>query len=566
MKRLVRRKIPCELDVDSPVLSRLFAARGIDRMDQLDWRVARLAPPDDFKGLANAATLLADALAAHDSILILGDFDADGATSCALMVSALGALGASRVNYLVPNRFEYGYGLTPEIVEASRQFEPDLIVTVDNGISSIEGVAHAQSLGIKVLITDHHLPGDTLPGADAIVNPNQPGCEFPSKHLAGVGVAFYVLMATRAVLRERGWFADRGIAEPNLADYLDLVALGTIADVVTLDFNNRILVNEGIKRIRAGRTRPGILALIRQSGASSGQVMSRDLAFGVAPRLNAAGRLEDISLGIECLLSTDEARAYELAARLDELNRERREIEGEMKAQALDVAGEESWLVPRDAIGVSLFHETWHQGVVGIVAARVKDKMHRPAIAFARAGDDELKGSARSIPGLHIRDALDAIAARHPGLVMKFGGHAMAAGLSLHPDKLRTFAAAFDDEARRWLSAEDLEQRVVSDGEFEGRLTLEMVRHVLEAAPWGHGFPEPLFDGEFEILDQRIIASKHLKLRVRRRNDAETLDAIAFNHPSLLEGHYKRLAYRLDINDYRGLVSPQLIVEATDIG
>jgi single-stranded-DNA-specific exonuclease len=574
MKRLVRRTLQAEVDVTSPVLARLFSARGVASAGEVDHRLAHLMPPGNLKGMPAAVELLANVIERKARTLIVGDFDADGATSCVLLVKGLRALGADHVEYLVPNRFEFGYGLTPEIVDVARGFDPALIITVDNGISSIHGAAHARASGIKLLITDHHLPGEQLPTADAIVNPNQGGCRFGSKHLAGVGVAFYVLLALRAHLRDTGWFECHGLSEPNLADYLDLVALGTVADVVPLDYNNRILVQEGLRRIRAGRCRPGLLAMVDVAGLRREKMVSRDLAFGIAPRLNAAGRLEDMSLGIECLLADSEATAHALARELDTLNKQRRVIEDEMKSQALDTKDEGSWVCGKDSVGVCLFHKDWHQGVVGIVAARVKERVHRPVIAFAPAGDvqpgntelnTELKGSARSIPGLHIRDALDSIAAQYPGLVIKFGGHAMAAGLSLEADNLTRFARAFDAEARKWLSAEDLEQIVLSDGELDEPLTVELVREIQEGAPWGQGFAEPLFDNEFEVLAQRIVGGHHLKLSLARRGDPVPYDAIAFNHPDLIEGRYRRLAYRPMVNEYRGVESVQLVVVATDL-
>ncbi len=565
MRRLIRRQADHSLPGMSPLLGRLFAARGVTDAAEVDHSLPHLLPPTQLKGLSVAAELLGDAVAHDRKILVVGDFDADGATSCALMISGLRAMGARDVGYLVPNRFEYGYGLTPEIVDVARRSEPALIVTVDNGISSIEGVSYARAHGIDVLVTDHHLAGEMLPAANAIVNPNQPGCEFGSKHLAGVGVAFYLLSALRVVLRAANWFRLKKIVEPNLADYLDLVALGTIADVVRLDRNNRILVSEGIRRIRGGRARPGLLALLEISGTSPVEVLARDLAFGVAPRLNAAGRLEDMSLGIECLLTNDETRAREYAARLDALNRERREIEGDMKEQAMAAVEQAERVRGRDRTGLCLFEPDWHQGVVGIVAARVKDRYHRPVIAFAISGEGELKGSARSIAGFHIRDALDNIATRNPGLVTKFGGHAMAAGLTLARDRFDEFSTAFDEEARRWLMPSDLEHRVVSDGEPGERLTLALVRELENAAPWGQGFEEPLFDAEFEIIDQRIVGERHLKLTVRPMDDDVAFDAIAFNQDRLLEGRYRRLAYRPDINVYRGRSSVQLVVVATDL-
>lgn len=562
MKKVVRRQ-PVPGSLGDTLIDRLFANRGITHPSQVDHQLKHLLPPTKMKGIQQAAALLADCVRNSNRILIVGDFDADGATSSALMVLALRAMGAADVQYIVPNRFEYGYGLTREIVDVARGASPDLLITVDNGISSIEGVAHAKACGIQVIVTDHHLPASELPDADAIVNPNQPGCEFPSKNLAGVGVAFYLLSATRQALLEAGWFDETGIAKPNLAQYLDLVALGTIADVVPLDYNNRILAQEGIRRLAAGRGRPGMLALMQIAGARPSALCARDLSFGVAPRLNAAGRLEDMSLGIECLIEDNPDRAMELATQLDALNKERREIENEMKQEAQAALSAEDLKGEGDSVGICLFREHWHQGVVGIVASRIKDKLHRPVIAFAQAAPDELKGSARSIPGLHIRDALDTIAAKHPGLLLKFGGHAMAAGLSLRPENFNTFEAAFDEEARRWLTEDDLEQVVVSDGEIEEPLTLDLVREVMQAAPWGQGFAEPVFDSEFEILEQRIVGGNHLKLKVRAINDYQAIDAIAFNHgTSLLEGRYQRLAYRIDINEFRTLQSVQLIIEA----
>ncbi|XOV90087.1 MAG: single-stranded-DNA-specific exonuclease RecJ [Pseudomonadota bacterium] len=565
MRRLIRRQADQTLPGMSPLLGRLFAARGITDATEVDHSLSHLLPPTGLKGLQAAAELLGEAVIHNRKILIVGDFDADGATSCALLVLGLGAMGARQVDYLVPNRFEFGYGLTPEIVDVASTRNPALIVTVDNGISSVDGVRHARALGMDVLVTDHHLAGETLPEANAIVNPNQPGCEFASKHLAGVGVAFYLLSALRVALRAANWFRLCKLPEPNLADYLDLVALGTIADVVRLDRNNRILVSEGIRRIRGGRASVGLLALLEIAGRLPEEVLARDLAFAVAPRLNAAGRLEDMSLGIECLLTDDRAKAQEYAVRLDALNRERREIESDMKEQALAALAKAERVRGGDKTGLCLYEPDWHQGVVGIVAARVKDRYHRPVIAFANAGGGELKGSARSIAGFHIRDALDHIAACNPGLVTKFGGHAMAAGLTLAADRFQDFAVAFDEEAKRQLTPAELEHRVVSDGEPGERLTLALVREIENAAPWGQGFEEPLFDAEFEIVDQRIVGERHLKLKVRPLDDDVTFDAIAFNQDRLLEGRYRRLAYRPDINVYRGRSSVQLVVVATDL-
>lgn len=572
MKRLVRRAsnarlaLDLEQKVQSALLARLFAQRGIVDQSEIDFSLGNLLPPDSMKGLTEAANVVASTIVNRQKIIIVGDFDADGATSTALMVHCLRACEAD-VDYLVPNRFEFGYGLTPEIVAVAAKMQPALIVTVDNGISSVDGVGAANALGIETVITDHHLPGDVVPAATAIVNPNQTGCAFPSKALAGVGVSFYLLSAVRKVLRQKSWFEQKQLSEPLLADYLDLVALGTIADVVPFDKNNRVLVNEGIRRMRAGKIRPGIRALLAVSGTNFKKLVSRDIAFGVAPRLNAAGRLEDMSIGIECLLSETDAGAVVLAEQLDGINKARRSIEDEMKDQAIEIVkaavASNSESTKTEKYGVCLYNASWHQGVVGIIASRIKDRVHRPTIAFAKVSDTEIKGSARSIHGLHIRDALDAIATANPGLIDKFGGHAMAAGLSLPLARFAEFAALFDAEARKGLSKGDLEQQVVSDGELEGKFNLATARKIAEAAPWGQGFPEPVFDGEFEIIDQRILGGRHLKLRLLK--DDELIDAIAFNHNRLIEERMKRMAYRIDINEYRGLEKVQLIIEAVDL-
>ena len=572
MKRLVRRAsnarlaLDLEQKVQSALLARLFAQRGIVDQSEIDFSLGNLLPPDSMKGLTEAANVVASTIVNRQKIIIVGDFDADGATSTALMVHCLRACEAD-VDYLVPNRFEFGYGLTPEIVAVAAKMQPALIVTVDNGISSVDGVGAANALGIETVITDHHLPGDVVPAATAIVNPNQTGCAFPSKALAGVGVSFYLLSAVRKVLRQKSWFEQKQLSEPLLADYLDLVALGTIADVVPFDKNNRVLVNEGIRRMRAGKIRPGIRALLAVSGTNFKKLISRDIAFGVAPRLNAAGRLEDMSIGIECLLSETDAGAVVLAEQLDGINKARRSIEDEMKDQAIEIVkaavASNSESTKTEKYGVCLYNASWHQGVVGIIASRIKDRVHRPTIAFAKVSDTEIKGSARSIHGLHIRDALDAIATANPGLIDKFGGHAMAAGLSLPLAKFAEFAALFDAEARKGLSKGDLEQQVVSDGELGGKFNLTTARKIAEAAPWGQGFPEPVFDGEFEIIDQRILGGRHLKLRLLK--DDELIDAIAFNHNRLIEERMKRMAYRIDINEYRGLEKVQLIIEAVDL-
>jgi single-stranded-DNA-specific exonuclease len=546
-----------------PVLRRVYAARAVETADDLDTSLARLIPPTELGGLPAAVQLLQEAITHQQCIVIVGDFDADGATSCALCLRALRAMGAGQVHYLVPNRFEYGYGLTPEIVAVATALQPDLIMTVDNGISSTEGVAAAQQQGIRVLITDHHLPGEQLPAAAAIVNPNLAGDPFPSKHLAGVGVAFYVMLALRARLRDLGWFEQRVIPEPNLAQYLDLVALGTVADVVPLDRNNRILVQQGIQRMRAGHCAPGIRALLEAGGRSLPRIVAADLGFVVGPRLNAAGRLDDMSVGIECLLTDDAAAASQMAARLDGLNRERKEIESDMQVQALEaIAG----LRLDDAqlpVGLCLFDPEWHQGVIGILAARIKERFHRPVIAFARSAPGELKGSARSVTGLHIRDALDAVAARHPDLIAKFGGHAMAAGLSLPEGHYPAFATAFDEEVSRHLSRDDLGGVIYTDGELSGQeLSLETAQLLRDASPWGQGFPAPVFEGDFQVVSHRVVGQRHLKMTLTPERGSCQIDGIAFNTEALPRGRQQiHMAYRLDVNEFRGVVSPQLIVE-----
>lgn len=545
-----------------PLLTRLYAARGVQSAAELDKGLARLLPFRQLKGIETAVALLVEALRERRRILFVGDFDADGATASTVGVLGLRLLGAAHVDYLVPNRFEYGYGLTPEIVAVALERRPELLVTVDNGISSLDGVAAARAAGLRVLVTDHHLPGRELPAADAIVNPNQPGCDFSSKAMAGVGVIFYVLLALRAQLRELGWFAGAR-SEPNLAELLDLVALGSVADVVPLDANNRILVHQGLARIRAGRARPGLRALLEVAGRDCRRITSTDLGFILGPRLNAAGRLDDMSLGIECLLCEDEGLARDMAVQLDQLNQDRKAIEQGMQREAL--ARLKELPVEELPFGLCLFEPDWHQGVIGILASRLKERYHRPAIAFADAGDGLLKGSARSVPGFHIRDALDAVAARHPGLISKFGGHAMAAGLSLPEGNFAAFAAAFDAEVRRQLCAEDLTGRLLSDGQLGvEEFHLDLARALRQAGPWGQHFPEPLFHGMFQVVQQRLVGERHLKLVVRSECGALQLDAIAFNvdreqwpNPTV---RWVELAYRLDVNEYRGQESVQLVV------
>ncbi len=546
-----------------PLLRRVYGARAIESAAELDYALQHLEPPGLLGGLEAAVDLLEQALREGQRIVVVGDFDADGATSTALCLRALRAMGARDVRYLVPNRFEFGYGLTPEIVAVAAGLRPHLIMTVDNGISSHAGVEAARQQGIRVLITDHHLPGSVLPPADATVNPNSPGDAFPSKNLAGVGVAFYVMLALRSRLRTRGWFGQQGIPEPNLGRLLDLVALGTVADVVPLDRNNRILVQHGIQRIRSGQCVPGIRALLAVGRRDAARCVSTDLAFAVGPRLNAAGRLEDMSLGIECLLTDDGHSAREMAARLDALNRDRKEIESDMQTRALEAIRELHLEAQGLPTGLCLFHPDWHQGVIGILAARIKERFHRPVIAFARVGNGELKGSARSIPGFHIRDALDAVAAHHPELITRFGGHAMAAGLTLDEAHYPDFAAAFDAEAARLLSAEDLNHTIHSDGELQGdEFSLETAQALREAGPWGQGFPAPVFDGRFRLISQRVVGERHLKLVLQPIDGEGQIDAIAFNTGELPGSCPEvRAAYQLDVNEYRGMLTAQLVVE-----
>jgi single-stranded-DNA-specific exonuclease len=533
------------------LLARIYAARGIHDSVQLDTGLARLLPFTQLKNAQEMACLLADAIAARRKLLIVADYDADGATACAVGLRGLRAFGA-QVEFIVPNRFEYGYGLTPEIVRLAAQSSPDIIVTVDNGIASVDGVAEAKKLGIEVLVTDHHLPGDTLPDALCIVNPNQPGCIFPSKNLAGVGVMFYVLLALRAELRTRAAFTEK--PEPNLGNLLDIVALGTVADVVKLDENNRILVQQGLLRMRAGRACAGINALLKLAKKSPAQISTYELGFIVGPRLNAAGRLEDMGLGIQCLLTDNATEAEQIAARLDALNHERRSIEADMQQAAL-VSLEN--IDPSEGYSLALFDETWHQGVIGILASRLKDKFHRPVIAFARAQDGEIKGSGRSIPGLHLRDALDLVSKRHPHLLKKFGGHAMAAGLSLDEADYPAFQNAFEEVAKSLLTPADLTRTLETDGALErDEYSVEMARK-LEQQVWGQGFPQPLFDDVFKVESQRVVGEKHLKLKLS--NIAGAFDAIHFFFADEMPARI-RAVYSLNINEYNGKVTVQLIV------
>jgi single-stranded-DNA-specific exonuclease len=537
-----------------PLLARLYASRGIATAAELDTQLAALLPPEGLKGIDAAAVLLADAIDGGRKILIVADYDCDGATACAVGLRALRALGATgaTVDYLVPNRFETGYGLSPEVARLAAAKKPDLLVTVDNGIASVAGVAEAKRLGMTVVVTDHHLPGDELPAADAIVNPNQPGCSFASKSIAGVGVMFYVMLALRAELRRRGRFSDGG---PNLAALLDLVALGTVADVVALDRNNRILVAQGLARIRQRRMTPGVAALLQVAGRDPVRAGTFDLGFAVGPRLNAAGRLADMSLGIECLATDDMGRALNIAQELDAINRERRAIEADMQeAAAIRLEGIDAGA----RASLSLFDPAWHQGVIGILAGRIKERLHRPTFVFARGDNGEIKGSGRSIPGLHLRDALDLVAKRHPELLRRFGGHAAAAGLTLLESDLALFESAFEAVARSLLPPAALTRTLETDGALEAGYYGLVPARLLQETVWGQGFAAPLFADEFDVDRQRLLKDKHLKLTLKKGKTR--LDAIRFNHA---EGAPDRIraVFRLDINEWQGEANVQLVVE-----
>ena len=554
----------------SSVLNRVYANRDIKSESDLDYSISQLLPFTQLKGISEAAKLIADAIKNELAVTIVGDFDVDGATSTTVAVKSLYSMGAKKVDFIVPNRFEYGYGLTPEIVKvAVEQFNPDVIITVDNGISSIEGVKLAKELNLTVVVTDHHLPAATLPIADAIVNPNQTGCSFPSKMLAGVGVIFYVMLAVRSLLREQNWFAEKNIPEPNLAELLDLVALGTVADVVPLDYNNRILVSQGLARIRSGKVRAGIKALIDVAGRESERLIASDFGFAIAPRLNAAGRLDDMSLGIDCLLSDDLAHARGIAQQLDEINYARRDIEADMKQQAMKILdgmhleddGENKTL----PFGLCLFDENFHEGVVGIIASRIKDQWNRPVIVFAKTDDGMLKGSGRSIKGFHLRDALDAVASQNLNLITKFGGHAMAAGLTIAEADYKLFTESFDKEVRRHLNDDDLHGVIMSDGELlSSEFSMTTAEELRFAGPWGQTFQEPVFDGVFNIINKRIVGEKHLKLSLQPIDSNLEIDAIAFNTTDeewSPQQTQVKVAYRLDVNVFRGNKNLQLMVE-----
>ena len=546
-----------------PLLRRLYAARGVQLASELDLGLNQLIPVSQLNGVTAAVALLCAHFQQRGPIVVIGDFDADGATSTALVVRQLRRLGFASVDFLVPNRFQYGYGLTPEIVRLAAQRQPTLIITVDNGVSSHAGVDAARTLGIDTLITDHHLAPPTLPAANALVNPNAPGNSFPSKALAGVGVAFYLMAALTREMQARGLHAG----EAPVADLLDLVALGTVADLVPLDRNNRVLVHQGLRRIRAGRSCAGVRALLEASNRVPAAVMASDLGFQVGPRLNAAGRLDDMSIGIQCLLTDDPAAARLLAARLAQLNQDRRELELQMQQEAMLAIADMRAEDPALPLGLCLFDETWHQGVVGLVASRVKERVHRPVIAMARADATTLKGSARSVDGVHIRDVLDAVTVRHPDLVEKFGGHAMAAGLTLRAAALEDFRAAFDAEVRRWMTIDDAIGIVHSDGVLSrSERTLDVARLLRSGGPWGQAFPEPVFDDCFEVRAVRVVGERHLRLDLQDC-DGGLCEAIAFRHfddddaPEVQPAARVELAYRLDVNQYNGLEKLQLVVE-----
>jgi single-stranded-DNA-specific exonuclease len=573
---IVRRDAPVSDELNNsdlhPLLKKIYANRGVTKLKQIDYSLKDLIDFSLLKDIDVAAEIVSQAIIENKYIIVVGDFDADGATSCAVMIRSLKAFGMANLDYLVPNRFDFGYGLSPQIVDVAAQLnpqkKPDLIVTVDNGISSIDGVKRANELGIVVVVTDHHLAADTLPSAAAIVNPNQPGCQFPSKMIAGVGVAFYLMLAVRACLRDKRWFDDASRSEPNMAHFLDLVALGTVADVVPLDENNRILVESGLKRIRANKACAGINALLTIAGKSIEGCSSQDFGFIIGPRLNAAGRLDDMSIGIECLLTDNYEQAFQYASTLNQMNLQRRQIEGEMLAQAFTLMEQQLELLDDIEIipdALALYDAQWHQGVVGLLASRIKEKYHRPVIAFADAGDGELKGSGRSIPGLHMRDVLDAVSKQHADLIDKFGGHAMAAGLSIKQHNLAQFQQAFSEQVSAVLRPEDLNNINETDGPVtEEYMTIEASEIFKYASPWGQLFPEPVFDDVFKILNWRIVGEKHLKLDLVKPESGVCYSAIAFNKTDddLPEAQDDiHIVYRLDVNEFRGKRSLQLIVQ-----
>ena len=576
-KKITRRDVPEEINLPDtlhPVLKRVYAARDIKSADELDYSLASLLPFKTLSNIDEAVELLKEVLEKQQRVLIVADFDADGATSCALMIRGLTMMGIKDIVYVVPNRFEYGYGLTPEIVDVALDYDPDLLITVDNGISSIAGVKRAKENGVNVLITDHHLPGENVPEADAIVNPQLKDDPFPSKNIAGVGVVFYILLALRASLREDGWFERNSSDIPNLANLLDIVALGTVADVVPLDKNNRTMVTHGLKLIKHNKTIPGIAAILDVSGKTLPTITATDLAFSIAPKLNAAGRLTDMSLGIECLLTDDLDKAKDMASQLNALNTERRQIQDDMQEQAMSLLDAYLQKTSDDIpLGLSLYDSNWHQGVIGILAAKVKETFNRPVIAFARESDDEsiekdnviIKGSARSIQGLHIRDLLEDMTRLYPGLILTFGGHAMAAGLTINESDFKTFSNCFVETIKQHISLEEMQHECLTDGELTSNdLSMQLAQIIQTAGPWGQHFPEPVFEGQFKVMDKRIVGDKHLKLKLQIDGNNRIFDAIAFNQTDE-EWPYNsneiRSTYRLDINEYRGNSQLQLIVD-----
>ena len=572
--KIIRRVVSsdCELpDHIHPVMQRIYAGRNISSARELDYSLMNLLPFGRLKNIDAAAGLLIDAIRNNKKILIVADYDADGATACAVALRGLAMLGARQVVYLVPDRAKHGYGLSPDVVRQALEFEPALLVTVDNGISSLAGVDYARDAGVDVLITDHHLPGNELPAASVIVNPNQPGDQFPSKCIAGVGVMFYVLLAVRAGLRDENWFEGQGLQTPNFAPLLDLVALGTIADVVQLDFNNRILVAQGLKRIRARHCSQGIMALIRVAGSVPEKITSADLGFLLGPRLNAAGRMADMSLGIECLITDNFSHAVSLAIQLDRFNRERKSVQAEMQGEAetylRDIAELEQGELPS---GVCLYDAGWHQGIVGVLAGRIKEMINRPVIIFAPAGEGLLKGSGRSISGIHLKDVLEALAAKHPHLMERFGGHAMAAGLTIKESFYAEFKEAFDEEVGHVSAGRLPGVEILTDGELApGDIGLELAREINNAGPWGQGFPEPLFDDVFTVADARTVGERHLKLKLLSPDSQASVDAISFN--TALDAvdagaENLRFIYQLAVDDYNNNPKPQLIIRHIESG
>ena len=568
-KKIIHRKVPNNIDLPDlihPVLKRVYASRNIKSSEELDYSLGSLIPFEKLSGINDAVILLEEMLEKKKRILIVADFDADGATSCALAIRGLTAMGVKDVIYVVPNRFEHGYGLSPEIVDVALDYDPDLIITVDNGISSIHGVEYARKNGVKVLITDHHLPGRELPNANVIINPQLADDKFPSKNLAGVGVIFYILLALRAKLKEKDWFKNNNIDYPNLANFLDLVALGTIADLVPLDKNNRTMVAHGLKLIKNNKSKPGINALLNQAGRQLNKLTTSDLSFAVAPRLNAAGRLTDMSLGIECLLADDDDDAIEIADKLNRINTERRKIQDDMQEEAL--AELEKYLqttsgkIPHS---ICIYNKDWHQGVVGILASKIKEKFNRPVIVFAKEKQNTLKGSARSISELHIKDVLDEVAKLHPELIINFGGHAMAAGLTIKESEYENFSGIFDRVVSQCISPDKLDDEYLTDGELSDEdFTLPLALAIQDAGPWGQSFPEPTFAGQFKILDKRIVGENHLKLKLQSKNNSKPLDAIAFNITDVNwppETDQILSTYRLGINDFQGNNQVQLFIE-----